>query len=149
MKQPRVEDFDPEAAKKLPDMGMENLPRIEKPVPVTHVYPPASPPGEEQEPVQDFKKSSFQERKQDFKKERFLDFLKPFLEMRSAGMVSFRYPLDLMDEMAEAQYQILKRYKVKLTKNAILVEALAFVLWDYEQNGEESLLYTYMIKSRR
>ena len=69
--------------------------------------------------------------------------------MRSAGMVSFRYPQDLMDAMAEAQYQILKRYKVKLTKNAILVAALAFVLWDYEQKGEESLLCTHLVKSRR
>jgi hypothetical protein len=149
MKEPRVEDFDPERAKKLPDMGMESLPRIEKSIPISSAPPPASQAEEQQEKAQDFKKASFQERNQEFKKERFLDFLKPFLGMRSAGMVSFRYPQDLMDAMAEAQYQIRKRYKVKLTKNAILVAALAYMLWDFEQNGEESLLYTHMVKSHR
>ena len=134
MKTPRVEDFDPKATQKLPEMGMENLPRIEKPPSGTPIFTSAAPSGVEHAPDQEFKKADFQESHQEIKKERFLDFLKPFLAMRSAGMVSFRYPQDLMDAMAEAQYQILKRYKVKLTKNAILVAALAFVLWDYEQN---------------
>jgi GTP cyclohydrolase FolE2 len=149
MKTPRVEDFDPKVPVKLPDMGMEDLPRIEKPPALSSQALPTIELTADKPQNQEIKISRSQESHQEIKKERFLDFLKPFLEMRSAGMVSFRYPQDLMDVMAEAQYQIMKRHKRKLTKNAILVAALAFVLWDYERRSEESILYTHLIHDHR
>ena len=103
------------------------------------------------------KKSRKIERKneslQDDKKERLLAYIAKFLEMKSTDTTSFRYPEDLIDQLDEVQYKtktlIKKRLgkaaAKKVTKNAILVTALGFILWDLIENGEKSILYKQLL----
>ena len=93
------------------------------------------------------------ERLQEDKKERFLAFIAKFLEMKSTDTTSFRYPEDLIDNLDEVKYEtktlikkrLGKRAAKKVTKNAILVTALGFVLWDLIENGEKSILYKQLV----
>ena len=73
--------------------------------------------------------------------------------MKSTDTTSFRYPEDLIDQLDEVQYKtktlIKKRLgkaaAKKVTKNAILVTALGFILWDLIENGEKSILYKQLL----
>jgi hypothetical protein len=95
------------------------------------------------------KKESLQERKldrlQESKKESFLAFLRSQLEVKPNSVVSFRYPEDLLDRLEQIQYAVRQQSRKKLTKNAILIAALAFLLWDYEQHDQESILYKHLV----
>ena len=90
---------------------------------------------------------------QEYKKERLLAFIAKFLEMKSTDTTSFRYPEDLIDNLDEVQYKtktltkkrLGKGAAKKVTKNAILVTALGFVLWDLIENGEKSILYKQLV----
>ena len=77
--------------------------------------------------------------------EQLLDAIQPYLDLKASNMVSFRYPDTLIAWLEESLYQLKKQYGKKLTKNALLVAALAYVLWDLEQNGQESFLYQQFI----
>ncbi len=95
------------------------------------------------------KKSRKQGRLKESKKESFVSFIQPYLDLKASNTVSFRYPDDLLEKLEEAQYTIKKRYSLKVTKNSILVAALAHVIWDFEQFGKESFLYKQLIDRRR
>ncbi len=59
---------------------------------------------------------------------------------------TFRYPPELFDLLEDILHTIRKRHKVKLTKNAIAVAAIVFLLSDYDAFGEESVLYQLLIE---
>ena len=86
-----------------------------------------------------------QERLQESKQESFLSFIHPFLDLKASNTVSFRYPTPLLEFLEEIQYKMKKKHSRKITKNAILVAALAYALWDFEQNGKASFLYQQLI----
>jgi hypothetical protein len=92
------------------------------------------------------KQESKKERMQESKKERFLAAIQPYLDLKASNTVSFRYPDTLLEWLEESLYRLKKEYGQKLTKNAILVAALAFALWDLEQNGRASFLYQQFIQ---
>ncbi|MCB8944353.1 MAG: hypothetical protein H6658_11440 [Ardenticatenaceae bacterium] len=73
--------------------------------------------------------------------EPWFEVIQPYLDLRAANKVSLRYPDTLIAWLEEALYQLKKSSHQKLTKNAILVAALAYVLWDLEQYGQASFLY--------
>jgi hypothetical protein len=50
--------------------------------------------------------------------------------------------------LEESLYWLKKQYGKKLTKNALLVAALAYVLWDLEQNSLASFLYQQFIQEK-
>ncbi len=75
------------------------------------------------------------------KQESLLADIQPYLDLRASNTVSFRYPDVLLDWLEESLYRFKKEQGTKLTKTAVLVAALAYVLWDLEQNGKESFLY--------
>lgn len=72
-------------------------------------------------------------------------FLRPLLEMKAVRPLSFRYPHELIEQIEEIKYAIRKRHGKKVTKNAILITALAFILWDYEQHGKDSTLFKNIV----
>ena len=73
--------------------------------------------------------------------------MQPYLSEKATNTFAFRYPPDLLEKMADVLYQIRKQHHRKLTKNAIAVAALTFLLTDFEIYGEESVLYQLLIKS--
>jgi hypothetical protein len=80
--------------------------------------------------------------------EQLLDEIQPYLDLKASNMVSFRYPDTLIAWLEESLYWLKKQYGKKLTKNALLVAALAYVLWDLEQNSQASFLYQQFIQEK-
>ena len=102
--------------------------------------------GEEKEGKVERNKSVLQERQKDRKTDFALPSISRTLEMKAAVHTTFRYPQDLLDKLDEAQYQVWRRYKKKITKNAILVAALAYFLGHFEAKGKESELHKELIE---
>jgi hypothetical protein len=98
------------------------------------------------ERLQESKNARMKESKQERKQESFLAEIQPYLDLRASNTVSFRYPDTLLAWLEEAVYQLKKERGKKVTKNAILVAALAYVLWDLEQNEQRSFLYQQFIQ---
>jgi hypothetical protein len=69
------------------------------------------------------------------------------LSERATYTFAFRYPPELLEKLADVQHEIRKRHKKKLSKNAIAVAALVFLLTDFEIYGEESVLYQMLARS--
>ena len=91
------------------------------------------------------KKSVLQERQKDRQTGGGLSSIAQALRMKATVHTTFRYPQDLLDSLEEVQYQLRRRYKKKITKNAILVAALAHFLWNFEASGKESGLFKGLI----
>ena len=72
--------------------------------------------------------------------------MQPYLSAKATNSFAFRYPPDLLEKLADVLHQIRKQHHRKLTKNAIAVAALTFLLTDFEIYGEESVLYQLLIK---
>ena len=72
--------------------------------------------------------------------------MQPYLSAKATNSFAFRYPPDLLEKLADVLHQIRKQHHRKLTKNAIAVAALTFLLTDFEIYGEESMLYQLLIK---
>jgi hypothetical protein len=72
--------------------------------------------------------------------------MQPYLSAKATNSFAFRYPPDLLEKLADMVHQIRKQHHRKLTKNAIAVAALTFLLTDFEIYGEESVLYQLLIK---
>jgi hypothetical protein len=68
------------------------------------------------------------------------------LEMKSTTNTSFRYPQELLDRLEEVTFTIRKRYKKRVTKNAILIAALASCLFEFDEEGENSVLFKELVK---
>jgi hypothetical protein len=73
--------------------------------------------------------------------------MQPYLSAKATNSFAFRYPPDLLEKLADMLHQIRKQHHRKLTKNAIAVAALTFLLTDFEIYGEESMLYQLLIKT--
>ena len=76
-------------------------------------------------------------------------YMHSVLNQRATWSYSFRYPPELLEKLEEVLDQIKERYKTKLPKNQAGVAALAFLLRDFEINGEDSLLYKLLVKRTR
>ena len=72
--------------------------------------------------------------------------MQPYLSAKATNSFAFRYPPDLLEKLSDMVHQIRKQHHRKLTKNAIAVAALTFLLTDFEIYGEESVLYQLLIK---
>lgn len=72
--------------------------------------------------------------------------MQPYLSEKATDTYAFRYPPALLEHLADALHVIRKQHRRKLTKNAIAVAALAFLLTDFDLYGEESVLYQLLIQ---
>ena len=136
MKVPNTELFDPNAQQKPArelSSPLDSYPRIEKQAPIS-VKPASKTTRPKAEAI------AKGARKQESKIARKQDFLQGWLEMKASDTTSFRYPSELLERLNEVQYQLKSRHKAKVTKNDILIAALAYVVWDFEQNGQDSIL---------
>ena len=74
-------------------------------------------------------------------------YMHAFLDQKATYSYAFRYPPELLEEkLEEALLRVKRKHKVKLPKNAIAVAAMAFLLWDFEANGKNSVLYKMLVK---
>jgi len=128
----------------IPSKAIEVSPTVlPKQVAEFPVYPVTS---EQQPNNTTLTKPEMQESNLASKKERFLAFLQSCIDMKAVSTASFRYPQELLDQLEEVLYDLKKQHKKKVTKNALLITALAYLLWDFEQHGETSVLYQNLIK---
>jgi hypothetical protein len=70
-----------------------------------------------------------------------------YLSEKVDDIATFRYPVDLLEKLEDVIHQVRKQHHRKVTKQAVAVAALAFLLTDFEEYGEESVLYQLLIKS--
>ncbi|MCB9423174.1 MAG: hypothetical protein H6667_25475 [Ardenticatenaceae bacterium] len=73
------------------------------------------------------------------------DQMLALLAEKATNGYTFRYPPQLLEMLEDLLPAVRKRHQVKLTKNAIAVAAIVFLLSDYETFGEESVLYQLLI----
>ena len=69
-----------------------------------------------------------------------------YLSEKVDDIATFRYPVDLLEKLEDVIHQVRKQHHRKVTKQAVAVAALAFLLTDFEEYGEESVLYQLLIK---
>lgn len=66
-------------------------------------------------------------------------------QVKATNAATFRFPPELLEQLEEIEYGLRKTYKIKTTKNALVVAALALLLLEYEEKGTESALYQCLI----
>jgi hypothetical protein len=66
--------------------------------------------------------------------------------LKATNAATFRFPPDLLEKLAEIEYQLHKSHKIKTTKNMIVVGALALLLYEFEGKATESNLYQFLIR---
>lgn len=66
-------------------------------------------------------------------------------DLKATNAATFRFPPDLLDKLEEVEYRLRKNHKIKVTKNALIVGSLAFLLLEYEEKDIESVLYQYLL----
>jgi hypothetical protein len=64
--------------------------------------------------------------------------------LKATNAATFRFPSELLEMLAEAEYQLRKDHHIKATKNIIVVGALARLLCEFEEKTTESSLYKYL-----
>ena len=69
-----------------------------------------------------------------------------YLSEKVDDIATFRYPVDLLEKLEDVIHKIRKQHHRKVTKQAVAVAALAFLLTDFEEYGEESVLYQLLIE---
>lgn len=72
-------------------------------------------------------------------------YIQQYLNEKATQGFTFRYPPQLLEELEDVIYEIRKKHHQKLPKNMIAVLALAFVMKDYVENGEDSILYRALL----
>lgn len=72
--------------------------------------------------------------------------LQAYLNEKVDGIATFRYPVELLEKLEDVSHQVRKEHHRKVTKQAVAVAALAFLLTDFETFGEESMLYKMLIQ---
>ncbi|MCL4266685.1 MAG: hypothetical protein KJ069_26065 [Anaerolineae bacterium] len=77
-----------------------------------------------------------------------LDFVDDFLEMKAATKTSFRYPQAMLDMLDDTLDDVRRNYRQKLTKNAVVITALAALLWEYERKRDKSRLVELLVEER-
>jgi hypothetical protein len=73
------------------------------------------------------------------------DFWKLYLDDKGAAKETFRLPPDLIETIGNLPFQIKMAHKVKVSKKDLVTLALSYLIWDYEKNGNESLLFKHLI----
>ena len=68
-----------------------------------------------------------------------------WLQEKPTQACTFRYPPDLVEAIDDVLHAIRKQHRVKLTKNAIGVAAIVYLLAEYETGGVNSALYRLLI----
>ena len=76
-------------------------------------------------------------------------YIRSFLDEKAGDTVTFRLPPELMEKFEEIQSLITINYKTRLKRYEVVVTALAFLFWDFEENGEKSELYKLLIEDNR
>ena len=79
--------------------------------------------------------------------DKLTNYLLAFLEAKATQKTTLRYPQSLMDEIDEVLYQIKKTHGVVISKNAIFVLSLAYVLADFKRHASHSLLFKELINN--
>ena len=112
----------------------------------------------EEKPTQERKQTSLQESKHVSKKANKQTSLQTrkhasmqanvqaYLSEKVDDIATYRYPVDLLEKLEDVIHQARKQHHRKVTKQAVAVAALAFLLTDFEEYGEESVLYQLLIK---
>jgi hypothetical protein len=72
-------------------------------------------------------------------------YIEQCLEEKATQGFTFRYPPQLLEELEDVIYEVRKQHRHKLAKNAIAVLALAYVIKDYLDNGEDSVFYRMLL----
>ena len=73
-------------------------------------------------------------------------YMRAIIEDKATNSFAFRYPPDVLNKLEETIHQVWGKHKIKLTKNSIAVMAMAYLLWDFEENGKESILFKMLVK---
>ncbi len=73
------------------------------------------------------------------------DFWKQYLDDKGAAKETFRLPPELIDLIDNLPFQIKMTHQVKISKKSLVALALSYIVWDYEKNGKESLLFKHLI----
>jgi len=114
----------------------------------TTVSKKKSPRGKEAQ----IKKSRYleinQDRYLDIKKSSFLDFAIPYLDAKPTDQQNFNYPPGAIEELERVVLDLKtrarkqnKRPRWSTTKTTVYILAILFILWDYKENGEDSILH--------
>ena len=153
--------FDPKAPqpageqKAVKPLGspMDDLPRIEKPASLPAAPNKARGVVQPDRENLEIKISRHQEinisRFQDYKTTAFSELLAAVLSVKPAEMISFNYPSGLLQKLDETLFRLkmlTSRRRKRATKTAVLITSLTYLLWEYEQHGKESILYTSLVK---
>ena len=72
--------------------------------------------------------------------------LQALLEQRATETATFRYPVGLLEQLEDAVFTSRKKHGFKLVRNSVAVLGIAYLLQDFEENGEESLMCKYLKK---
>ena len=72
-------------------------------------------------------------------------YVQSALNERAPYSYTFRYPPSVLERLDATLDHIQRRFRRKLHKNTLPVLALAFLLWDYEANDTESILYQELV----
>ena len=149
MKVPRVEDFDPAAAARIPDMGMANLPAIERPVKATPPPPPVSrePSGSDVGSSRDTTTPRHRDtvipRHHDTVTPRYRDTtiatIATLVTAFGKEAATYRFTQDEKNAIRGAVYSLRQKGQF-VTENEILRVALNFIMLDFRQRGETSIL---------
>ena len=73
-------------------------------------------------------------------------YMRAIIEDKATNSFTFRYPPEVLNKLEEIIHQVWGKHSVKLTKNSIAVTGLGYLLWDFEENGNESILYKLLVK---
>ena len=92
---------------------------------------------------------------QEIKISRFLDFAAPVLDEKPTHMQSFNYPsfvVDLLDDLIHdlksKERKEKKKPKWRATKTTVFILAILFLVWDYKDSKEESVLHKAIFEDR-
>lgn len=70
--------------------------------------------------------------------------LQELRHLKASNAATFRFPLEILEKLEEIEFHIRKTYKIKVTKNTIVVTALALLLFEFDDHQLDSSLYKYL-----
>ncbi|MBZ0317879.1 MAG: hypothetical protein K8L91_15770 [Anaerolineae bacterium] len=81
------------------------------------------------------------------KNARMQDFIGTLLALKNTKNTNFRYPPELLEKIDDLEYEVKKRTGKKLKTTDVLVCAVGYLIWDYEQHGTDSILERNLVQS--
>ncbi|MBI1258518.1 MAG: hypothetical protein GC204_13705 [Chloroflexi bacterium] len=123
-----------------PTVASEVIPLPQTKVP--HAQKPEYQNARKLENKKDRNLASQNARKPENQKTDLNEFLTSMLTVKTLAKTSYRYPQELLNKLADAEYELRRSKDKKIHMNTIVVFALAYLLWDYAERGEQSLLVT-------